>query len=436
VNVSVEHLGACKKLLHVEIEAAAIVGEMETTSREFQRHVSLPGFRPGKAPVALVAKTLGPRIQAEARRKLIQEAYRKALEENNLRPVAAPNLEEAPWEPGQPIAFTATVETEPDFDIPDYRGIPIRRDTRSVTDDEVERALHALQEQKAVYVDLARPVQPGDFVVVNYTGTIDERPISDLVPVAQSLTRQAGFWLHVAPQSFIPGFTEQLVGAAAGEKRTLQVTFPTDFVTRELVGKAAVYQVEVVQIKERHLPPLDDAFAQGFKAADIATLRAGVRHDLEAELKAKQKREVRNQLVAVLLGRVGFELPECLVQHETRSAVYDIVRANQERGIPKAAIDEHKDEIYSVANTSARDRVKASIILARIAEKENITVTKEELTGRILSMAAHYGIKPDKLIKQLQEKGALGQIQQQILESKVLDAIELYAQSEESPLPT
>jgi trigger factor len=292
-----------------------------------------------------------------------------------------------------------------------------------------------LREQKSTFLDLARPVQGGDFVVVNYTGTCEGKPITELAPAARGLTEQKNFWLHVDQDSFVPGFTNQLIGASAGERRTVAVTFPADFVTRELAGKQGVYEVEIVQVKEKQLPDLNDGFAKSFGAEDLEKLRAGVRRDLEAELRSKQKRQVRDQLVATLLGRVTLELPESMVLQETRSVVYDIVRANQERGVPKESIDERKDEIYSVANNSARERVKATIVLGRIAEKEGITATKEEIMQRVLQLSAHYQIKPDKLLKQLQEQGGLAQIQQQIVEAKVLDALELYANVEEGPAP-
>lgn len=235
VNVSVEHLSTCKKLLRVEIEAPVVAAEFEAMVREFQRKASLPGFRPGKAPLPLVTKTYGPRIEVEVRRKLINDAYRKAIEEHKLRPVAVPSLEEAPWVPGQALAFTATVETEPEFPIPDYQGLPLRPDTRTVTDEDVERALRSLQEQKGVFVDVDRPVQSGDYVVVNYNGTSGGQPLTELAPVANSLTHQTGFWLHVAPHGFIPGFAEQLIGAAPREKRTVQVSFPSDLDRKSVV---------------------------------------------------------------------------------------------------------------------------------------------------------------------------------------------------------
>jgi len=430
VNVTVEHLGPCKKLLRVEVAASAAEAALETVIQQFQQKARFPGFRPGKAPKPLILKTFGSRIDAEVKNKLINDSYRQAIEQQKLRPTRQPEIEEPAWEQGQPLVFTATVETQPDFELPDYRGLPLRRDTRVVSDEDVERAVRMLQEQKPIFVDLQRPVQPGDFVVVNYTGTCDGKPITDLAPTARGLTEQKGFWLKVETGSFIPGFTDPLVGANAGETRTVTVTFPNDFVTREVVGKQGVFQVEILQVKERHTPELDEALARSYGAESVEQLQAGVRRDLERELDDKQQRQVRDQLVATLLGRVNFELPESLVDSETRGMVYDIVKTNQERGVPKAALDERKEEIYGVASNSARERVKAMLVLGRIAEKEGITATKEEMTRRILQLAAHYQIKPDKLIKQLQEQGGLAQIHRQIIEAKVLDALELYAQEE------
>ncbi|HRZ35430.1 MAG TPA: trigger factor [Candidatus Paceibacterota bacterium] len=429
--MTIEHLGPCKKLLRVEIDAEATQAKADAVLKEFQRKARIPGFRPGKTPRALLLKTFAEEINAEIKRKIISDAYHEAVEQHKLRPITRPEIEETPWELGQPFAFTATVETEADFEVPDYRGLPIRRDNRTVTDEDLERALRMLREQKPVFVDLDRPVQPGDFVVVNYTGTCEGKPITDIAPTARGLTEQKNFWLQIQTGSFIPGFTDPLVGSSAGETRTVTITFPEDFVTRELVGKQAVYQVEIVQVKERQIPELDDAFARSYGAENLEALRAGVRQDLELELKEKQQRQIRDQLVATLLGRVSFDLPESLVENETRNVVFDIVKANQERGVAKEAIDERKDEIYSVANNSAKERVKAILLLNRIAEKEGITATSQELTQRVLELAARYQIKPDKLVKQLQERGALPQIQRQIIEAKVLNALELYANIED-----
>jgi len=436
VNVSVEHLGPCKKLVRVELSPEEIEETRNKILGELVRKAHLPGFRPGKAPKAVVAKAFSEHIQNELKDRLMPEAYRKAIAQEKLRPIGKPEIEQGILEEGKPFSFTVTVETEPDFELPDYRNLPIRLDTRTVTEEDVAMALESLRAQRARFVDCNQPVQQGHFVVVNYVGTIDGKPITDLAPTARGLAEKKSFWLRVAEDEFIPGFTTQLIGATAGEKRTVTITFPSDFVVEELRGKLANYEVEILTVKEKTLPPLGDELAREYGAENFDALKAGVRHDLELQLAADKKRKIRDQLVATLLGRVNCDLPEEYVLQETRNVIYDIVRANQERGVPKEAIDERKDEIYTVASNSARERVKAMIVLRRIAEQEKITVTKEEIEKRIIQLARRYGVKPEKFAQQLYEKNAIGYIQRELIEEKVLDTLELYARVEEPPSPT
>jgi trigger factor len=433
VSTTIQDVGPCKKLVRVELEAAAVDRALAETRAEYVRQVRLPGFRPGKAPAHLVERQFGEQIAEEAKRKLLNESYRQALEEHKLTPVAAPQIEEVQFGPGQPMVYTATIEVEPQFALPDYTGLPVRREQREVTEEDVARALDVLREQRAEFVEVDRPLQPGDYAVVNYTGTCEGRPITDLAPTARGLAAQKEFWLHMQTEHFIPGFTDQLLGAAKGERRTVTVTFPADFVTRELAGKIGVFDVEIVLVKEKRLPPVDDALARAYGAENLEKLRAGVRQDLENELRSKIKRDTRNQLLATLLGRVQFDLPESLLEAETRGAVYDIVKANADRGVPKEAIDSKKEEIYSAATHSARDRLKITFLLRRIAEAEKITVTQEELSRQILYLAAQRRERPEKLVKQMRESGELAELHQQLLNSKVLDLLESKAAIEEVP---
>ena len=435
MNVSVENLGPCKKLLRVEVDAPAVDAALEEITLDFQKQVRLPGFRPGKAPRHLVVKAYAPQIDEEAKRKLVAEGYRKAISDQKLRVVGQPDIEEIQFSKGRPFQFAVTLETAPDFELPEYKGLPVKREMAVVTEEDLERALNVLREQRAVYMDEAREVKEGDFVVVNYTGTCEGKPITDTASTARGLTEKKDFWLHVTKDSFIPGFTEQLVGAKAGEKRTVNVDFPAEFAARELSGKKGVYEVEVVQVKEKVLPELDDAFAKSYGAEDMAKLRAGVRTDLQNELNYKIKRNVRDQLVRELLKRVNCELPESIVLSETRNVVYDIVRENQQRGVSKETIEQQKDQIFSVANNSAKDRIKAAFVLGRVAEQEGIKADQKEVTQRILMLAQQYQIKPEQMVKQLRDRNGFAEIEEQIISAKVLDFLELNAKVEEV-LPT
>jgi len=434
VNVTVENLGACKKLLRVELDANEVEAGFGSVVADLQRRARLPGFRPGKSPRQLIERAFAADIEEQVKGKLLPEAYQRAIKEQKLRPVGDIHVEEVQFARGKPMQFAITLETEPEFELPDYKGLPVRLDARVVTEEDCERAMQVLREQRPQYRDVARPVQRGDFVVVNYAGVCDGRPIAELALVSKSFGEQKAVWLQVEPSYFVPGFTDQLIGAQAGEKRAVTVQFPEQFPEKALAGKFGTYQVDLLQVKERTLPPLDEAFAQAWGAENLEKLRAGVRVDLENELKYKKKRDLRNQLVAMLLGRVTCDLPESVVQRETKSAIYDIVRANTERGATKEMIDERSNEIYSVASNSAKERVKARIVLSRIAEREGLKASPEEIAQRVAQLAAQHEIKPDRLYKQLQARDALGDIEEEILSAKVLDLLEQHARPIEVPL--
>jgi len=431
VNVTVENLAPCKKLVRVEVESEKVDAAFEEVTREFQKLARLPGFRSGKAPRHLVMKAYAPRIEAEVRRKLLSDSFRDALREQKLDLVGRPEVEETQFGRGKPLQFTATFETAPEFELPEYRGLPVRREVRLVTPEDIERAVGILQEQRVTYLDVEREVQSGDFVVVNYTGTCDGKPITEIAPTARGLTEKKDFWVHVGEDSFIPGFTEQLVGAVAGEKRTVTVQYPADFVASQLAGLTGVYEVEIVKVKEKQLPELNDALAQAFGAETVEQLRSGVQRDLENELQHKQKRDTRDQLVRELLNRVTCELPESVVLSETKNVVYDIVRENQERGASRESIDQNKERIFAVANNSAKDRVKASFVLGRIAAKEGIKADRDDVSRRVVMLAEHYQIKPEQMVKQLKERNGLAEIEEQIISAKVLDFLEQHARFEE-----
>ncbi len=431
MNVTVENLAPCKKLLRVEVDVQAVEEAFESMTKDYQKQVSLPGFRPGKAPRALVLKKYEKDIQDEVKRKLISDSYRKALEEKKIDVVGTPDIEEIQFSRGQPLQFAATVETAPEFPLPEYKGLPVKREAKWVTDGDVERALDVLREQRVKFDTVARPAAAGDIIVVNYTGTCDGKPITETAPTAKGLTEQKHVWVSTEPNAFVPGFAEQLLGAKAGDKRTVTVDFPTDFVTKELAGKKGTFEVEAVEIKVKVLPPLDDAFAKSYDAENIEKLRAGVRRDLENELKYKQSKDTRAQILRALLGRVSFELPETAVAHETRNVVYDLVRENAKRGVPREVIEKEKEQIYSAATSSAKERVKLAFLIQRIAEKEDIKVSQEEILRRAQTMAALYQIPADKFIKDLQKRNGFIELYDDLAREKVLEFLEKNANYEE-----
>jgi len=423
VNVTVEDLAPCKKLVRVEVEPEKVAEVFEEVTKEYQKFARLPGFRPGKAPKDMVAKRFESDIQDEAKRKVISDAYKKAIAEKNLKVVVNPDIEEVQFSRGQACQFTATIEIAPEFELPEYKGLLVVREASVVTDSDIERALNLLRERKADYPLAARELANGDVAVVNYTGSSEGKPLTDFAPTAKGLTQQHGFWINVAPGSFIPGFPDQLIGAKPGDKRTVNVDFPADFVTPQLAGRKGVYEVEIVEVREKKMPELNDELAKSYGAENFEKLRDGVRADLQNELNAKQARSLRNQVVKSLLDKVQCELPETVLHDETRSLVYEIVLENQRRGVPKDVMDAQKEHIYQSASATAKDRVKANFIISRIAEKEGVRVEEMEVANRLQLIAAQQKTPVEKLIKEMEKSGGLQDIYFQLLNEKVVELL-------------
>tara|TARA_B100001750_G_scaffold181248_1_gene149802 strand:- start:10 stop:1368 length:1359 start_codon:yes stop_codon:yes gene_type:complete len=424
VEVTITDLSPCKKQLRIEIDAETVNAKFDSVAKDFRRHAHLPGFRPGKAPLANVMRSYGDKIGEEAKRTLMSDSYSKALKENGLRPVIMPEVEELQFGHGKPFQYLATLEVTPAFELPEYNGLEVDKERRTVTGADIDKALDTLREQRVSYTDVDRPAGEDDFIVVNFTGTIDDKPITDLVKVARGLTEQKNYWLNAKHNPLIPGIVEALIGSGKDDKKTVTVTIPNDFIYEELVGKEARYEIEIVQVKEKSLPELDDKFAKGFGAESMDKLREGVENDLKNELEYSLKKSVRNQCVDKLLDAVNCDLPETIVNEATRLGVHNIVQQNHQRGVGKEVIDENKDRIYANAKADAEVRVKANYILSKIAEKEGIKVTDQELSRQVAAMATQQKVKPQKLAQQLKDNGTIYQVQEEILNAKVIDLLE------------
>lgn len=429
IDVSVEVLAGCKRLIRVEVPAVRVRQVYDETVKEISKHVRLPGFRPGKAPRSVIERTFGDELRQETQNRLIRETLKEALEKHSLQQLTREEVEvPEPLHPDRPFFYVATLEVYPEFELPDYRQIPVQIEERQVTEQDIERAFRVLQEGKATYQTVDRPIKEGDVAVISFRGSLQGgRSFRDIDEKLAWLDGQEEFWLKIEPEQLIPGFALQLLGARAGEKRQVNLQIPPDFQVQALAGERAQFEVEIRSVREKVLPEINEEFAKSYGAENLERLRQGVIADLQRELQHSRKRRIREQLVAALLGRASFELPESLVQAETRDIVYDIVRTQAERGLTKEEIDARRDEIYSVASRSARDRVKLRFLLLKIAEKENVKVTDQELTQRVYYLSRVYKIPVTKFVRELQRTGGLRQIYEEILMDKVLDVIEKYA---------
>ena len=433
MNVTIENLAPCRKKLRVDVDSQTVDQAFASVTTDMQRSIRLPGFRPGKVPSSLITKNFAKDLEAEVRKKIINDSYKSALKEHKIHAVSSPEVKEGEFARNQNFTFDITVETAPEFELPEYKGLNAKKEMRTVTDTDMDRAMNVLRERTAKFNDVDRPAKEGDIIVVNYNGTSEGKPLTDFAPTARGITSQQNFWMEIKPGHFIPGFTEQLIGASKGDKRTVNVDFPADFVAPQLAGKKGTYEVELVQVKEKVLPEVNDTFAAEWGAENLEKLNEGIRKDLENQVTTNVRRSIRAQLLEALNAAVQCELPESLVEGETRNAIYDIVNQNQQRGVSKEIMDEKKGDIYQYASQSAKEKLKTAFLLGRIAEKENIKVTQEEVANRVLQLAQERQVKPEKFVKDLQKVNGFGEIHEQILFSKVIDFLEQNAKIEEVP---
>jgi trigger factor len=420
--VTIENTAPCRKKLRIEVEAQRVAGTRAEILQEFRKFAAIPGFRPGKAPEPMVEKRYAAQIEEELRKRLIPESYRETLSEQKLKVVGYPQIESVDYKAGSALVYTAAVDTAPEFAVPVYKGISVKKKTVAVKEEEITKTIDTLREQQAEFIAVeGRAIQTGDYAVINYTGVVDGKPISELVPDAKELGENKDFWLLISADSFLPGFCDQLIGAKAGEKRQVLIEFPADFPQKAVTGKKATFLVDVVSIKEKKLPEVNDEFAKKVGLDGVDKLKDAVRKSLITEAETQQDGEVRRQIADYLLGKVEFELPESLVKQETRSIIYEVVRENSMRGASKEQLEEKKDEIFGFATQSAKGRLRTSFILEAIAEVEQIKVEEAEVEERVAELAQRSRTTPEKMKAQLAEKNGFGEIEEQILVVKTLD---------------
>lgn len=423
MNVEVENLPNCITTLRVEVPADKVNQAWDTVTHDYAQYAKIPGYRQGKAPRSVIENRYKKEIRQEVEKKLLSESCREAISEKKLRVISLADVQDVEIGADKTMRFTATLVTAPEFELPEYKSIPVALKPTEVTDKEVDDALETIREQQADFVDIDRELALEDFTVIDYTGTIDGKPVNEAVPSAgKPLAGNTDFWIKLTPEAFFPGFANHLVGAKIGDTRTFDIEVPADFAIKDLGGKKISYSVTIKGLKQRNLPELNDEFAG--KLVDgktLAEIRDLIKGDLERQKKNEQESDKRNQIMESLLSKVECELPDNMVRYETKRILNDLVRENQARGVADNVLKDNEKEIVQTATKGARERLRGSFILLRIAEKEGIKVTKEEFNERIEMMAMRYQMPKDKLIKELSDRDALDQVNEEILTGKTLD---------------
>jgi len=425
VNVQLSTVSESRKNLVVTMDKAEVNTEHQAVLGEYVRQARLPGFRPGKAPAAIVSKRFAKEIAEEFKQKVVTKAYRGALEKEKLDVLNVVSVEEGTIEPGTEAAITVTVDVRPEFTLPDYVGLPTQGSPVTPTDQEVDNIIQALRSEGADFKPAERAAAKGDYVKLSYEGSLDGKPIAEVAGDKQLYAKVPQTWEEVegANEGIIPGLGRHLAGLSKGDKKTVTISFPAGFQpVAALAGKSAEYAIEVQEVRERILPELDAAFFKGHQVDDLEGLKSQVRMNLKMQKEHKNRSAQRTQVTQALADRVNFEPPTSLVEAETQGVLRQFIQENMRRGIPAEQFEKDKKELFEGARKAASNRVKVQLILAKVAEAEKLTVTERDIDNYIRSEAARSNRSPDKVAKDLaKDRNGLSSVQQSIIFDKAVD---------------
>lgn len=437
VNIETQDVSETRKSLVVAFDANEVAAEHQAVVSEFSRMARLPGFRPGKAPAAMVQKRFSKEIQDEFRQKVVAKAYKSAMDQAKLDVLTIVDVEEGELNPDAAATVKVTVDIRPDFELPEYEGLPTQVEPTTVSDEEIDRVIENMRAERADFRVAERAAQKGDYVKLAYEGKVGDQPILEIAPDKQIYGKVPQTWEEVEgeQEGLIPGLGKQLAGLKAGDTKDITITFPAEFApVPALAGKTATYSVNVQEVRERVLPPMDEEFFKAYRAENLEGLRASVRGQIEAQKKNRNRSEQRRQVTDALLAKVDFPVPDSLVESETQSVLRQFIEQNMRRGVPAEQFEKDKQELYDNARKAAATRVKSQLVLGKIAEKEKVQVFEADINAFIYSEAFRSGQPADKLVKTLtKDREQLRAVQQSIIFDKTLDLLVSKASVTEAP---
>ena len=407
----------CRRELELEIPAEEVSKKMESVAKEFARLAMIPGFRKGKAPVSLIRRRFAEDIKGEVLQTLVPERVEKALAEQKLSPVTQPKVDKVDFNEGQPVKFRAVFEVMPEFELESYKGLELEMPTMDITDEDVAKALEEMRERAAAFAPVeGRTIQDGDFAQVKLLGT----------PEGGGDPLQADSVLcHIGAEETMEPFNTNLKGANVGEHKNFDVEYPADYPDPKLAGKKFHYAVEVLGIKTKKLPELNDDFAKDVSdAKTLDELKTKVREGLEHQRDHKRKELLHERVLAELVKKHDFPVPESLVEHQMDVRLERVVRSLAAQGVDPRAVNVDWVTLRRRQEDRARDDVKAELIIDRIATAENIDVTEEDLTREMEHAASHSNESAEALRARLTKQGTLDRMKAKLRSDKTLEWLE------------
>lgn len=409
--------------LTIEVEAAEVTRAVNKAAKRLANRVNIPGFRKGKAPRIIVERHVGTdALMQEAFDLIAPQAFDNALKEQKIEPVTRPNIDIVTLEDGKDLVFKATVTPRPEVKLGDYKGLKVEKQVAEVKDEDVEKQIKNFQDRQGKMVDAPEgaAVENGDFTTLNFEGFVDGTPFEG--------GKGEDYPLQIGSGSFIPGFEDQLVGAKIGEEKEVNVTFPEEYHSKDLAGKAAMFKCTIKSIKRKELPEINDELAKKVSKFDtLDELKADIRKNLEENAERKAENDQKSAAIEQATNNIKVDIPAVMIDNRVTAMIQEMAMRLEQQGMKLEQYLQYAGtdiaKIREDYRETAEKNVKTDLMLEEVAKAEDIKVEAKDLDAEVAAMAAAYGATPQQVQKIIKEQGRIGDLAASVLRKKTAQFI-------------
>lgn len=423
MKVNMENLSGTERKVQVVIPVEEVKQTRAEVFSEISKSAKIKGFRPGKAPAKVIESTYKNEILSEVATRLVTGSLEGALKEVSAAPITRPQINPPEeFTADKDFEYSAVFEVLPEFELAEYKNLPLKKEVREVSDVDVEHTIKHFLEHKAEVkpFEEEKAAEKGDVATVDFEGFLEGEPVKDL--------KREGLQFVIGEEKVIPEFEQNVIGMKKGEDKEFDVAYDEDFQIKEAAGKTVRFKFKLNDLAERIIPKLNDEIAKELGKDDVAALKEQIKEDLKKQSEDQAQGKLRQQLVDLIVESNTVESPDSLVKEEAGRLARNIAQRMQQQGLPPTAID---DGTKKMIGEQALRNVKASIVLGEIARKEEITVTEEDINDNLSTIAASYNVPTEQVREIYRQNNLMDALEANLAEQKVIDFIIENAEIEE-----
>ena len=435
MNINVEHQPNCRAIAHVDVSPAEVTQARNDIVAHYASIANIPGFRPGKVPASVILKRYKDAVDSELSQRLVNNGCGEAIRKEKLEVLQLLEVKDAKMREDGSFTFTAELAVAPSFELPDYKGIPVKLAKLEVTEHDIDHELFHLRENRANFEDVERAAGAGDVVALSYTVSLEGQPLGEVHPDLPDIFKgsEENWFMLDEQHDFLPGFTAGLIGISKDETRPLSLPVAEDFHNEALRGKTLELSVTCKNVKVRKLPELNDEFAKTLLGEEgtMEQLRTEVKDSILRRKEQARDNELSNQVLAHLHDKLDFELPDHIVSNEAQRRTNDIAMRAQRGGMSEEEIMSKQEEIINSATQQAKQSVRVSFILEKVAEKEDLAVSDAQLSMALSNQAARTKMTPKQFMAQAHKTGLVDRLRGDLRLDNAIQFLKSHAVIEE-----